>query len=87
VERIATYVPPGACIDAPDYSRTQVASLEQYGRWRVHARASESGTCPILLRQEPSDQPLAAPAGWSVSARVRRPTDRDEVTAVLRRLP
>jgi hypothetical protein len=87
VERIATYVPPGACIDAPDYSRTQVASLEQYGRWRVQASANRSGACPILLRQEPSDQPLAAPAGWAVAARVRRPTDRDEVTAVLRRLP
>jgi 4-amino-4-deoxy-L-arabinose transferase-like glycosyltransferase len=85
VARIAPHVPTSACVDAPGYSRTAVASLEQYGRWRVEARADHTGACPVRLRQERRGQPVQVPAGWDVAARVRRPTDRDEVTLVLRR--
>jgi 4-amino-4-deoxy-L-arabinose transferase-like glycosyltransferase len=87
VARIAPHVPPSACVDAPGYSRAAVASLEQYGRWRVEARADHTGACPVRLRQERRGQPVQVPAGWDVAARVRRPTDRDEVTLVLRRSP
>ncbi len=87
VARIAPHVPAGACVDAPGYSRTAVASLEQYGDWRIEARADHTGGCPVRLRQERRGQQAQIPAGWNVAARVRRPTDRDEVTLVLRRSP
>jgi hypothetical protein len=87
VERIARHVPPGACIDASGYPRTAVASLEQYGRWRVDARANAAADCAIRLRQQRRGESLPVPAGWEVAARVRRPTDRDELTLVLRRSP
>lgn len=88
VSRLAPHVPAGACVAAPAYSRAAVASLEQYGRWRVEALPERSGQCAILLRQERRGQSeLAVPAGWQIVARVRRPSDRDELTQVLRRLP
>ncbi len=87
VARIAPHVPAGACVDAPGYARAAVASLEQYGRWRVEARADHAGACPVRLRQERRGQRVEIPQGWDIAARVRRPTDRDEVTLVLRRSP
>ena len=87
VTRIAPHVPAGACVAAVGYSRAAVAALEQYGRWRVQAQANAAAHCDISLRQERRAAPLAAPAGWEVVARVRRPTDRDETTLVLRRRP
>jgi 4-amino-4-deoxy-L-arabinose transferase-like glycosyltransferase len=86
VERIAPHVRAGECVDAPGYARTMVASLETFGRWRVEARADHAGSCAVRLRQERRGQPaVVVPAGWETAARVRRPTDRDEVTLVLRR--
>ena len=39
-----------------------------------------------LLRQERRGQAaVKVPVGWEVVARIRRPTDRDETTLVLRR--
>jgi len=88
VSRVAPHVPAGACVAAPTYSRAAIASLEQYGRWRVEARPGRSGDCAVLLRQERRDQAApAAPAGWEIVARVRRPSDREELTQVLRRRP
>jgi hypothetical protein len=85
VARIAPHVPAGACVDAPGYPRASVASLEQYGRWRVEARPEQAGACPVLLRQVERGGESAAPAGFAVVARIRRPTDRDETTVVMRR--
>jgi 4-amino-4-deoxy-L-arabinose transferase-like glycosyltransferase len=85
VARIAPHVPAGACVDAPGYARAAVASLEQYGRWRVEARADHAGACTVRLRQQRRGQRVEIPPGWDVAARVRRPTDRDEVTLVLLR--
>lgn len=85
VARIAQHVPPGACVAAPGYSRAAVASLEQYGRWRVDARSEPDAACTVRLQQVRRGQALAAPAGWELAARVRRPTDRDETTVVLHR--
>jgi hypothetical protein len=87
VERLAAHIPAGACIDATGYPRTAVASLEQYGRWRVSARGSPAADCAIRLQQERRGEAARVPAGWEVAARVRRPTDRDELTLVLRRSP
>ena len=86
VERIAQHVPRDACIAAPGMAPAQVAALEHHGRWRVDARAAAAaGTCEWLLHVEPVRAPRAVPVGWRVVARERRPTDRDDVTVILRR--
>ncbi len=87
VARIAPHVPAGACIAAPGFPRAAVASLEQYGRWRVDARPGVPTTCTVRLQQARRGEPLATGADWEVVARVRRPTDRDETTVVLRKRP
>jgi hypothetical protein len=88
VSRLAPHVPAGACVAAPAYSSAAIASLEQYGPWRVEARPGRSDDCTIQLRQERRDQATpAVPAGWELVARVRRPSDRDELTQVLRHRP
>jgi hypothetical protein len=85
VERLAPHVPAGACIEAPGYPRAAVAALEHFGPWRVDASASPSTNCAVRLMQQRRGQNVSLPAGWDVAARERRPTDRDEVTLVLRR--
>ncbi len=87
VARIAPHVPAHACGDAPGYPRAAVAALEDYGRWRVEARADKAGACGVRLQQERRGERVPAAPGWRVAARVRRPTDRDEQTLVLRRSP
>ena len=87
VSQLKPLVPAGACIAAPGFARSAVAALEQYGRWRVDARAGGASNCAILLRQERRGQPAPALApGWEQIGRIRRPTDREETTVVLRRL-
>ncbi len=88
VARLAPHIPKAAgCVAVPGYPRTAVAALEQYGRWRVEARPIAAERCAVMLRQERRGQPeVTAPDGWEVVARIRRPTDRDESTVVLRRL-
>ena len=90
VARIARHVPPGSCIAAPGMGPPQVAALEYFGRYRVDARAdalagAAAGACDVLLVTTDSSPP--PPAGWSLVARERRPTDREEVTSIFRRLP
>jgi hypothetical protein len=85
VARIAPQVRAGECIAAPGYPRAAVAALEQYGRWSVDAGASSDRSCAVRLLQERRGQNAAVPPGWVIAARVRRPTDRDEQTLVLRR--
>lgn len=87
VARIALHVPAGACVAAPGYSRAALAALEQYGRWRVDGRQGAEPACAVRLRQQRRGEATPVPAGWEVVARVRRPTDRDEATVVLRRKP
>ncbi len=87
VARLAPHIPPGSCIAAPGYPRSAVAALEQYGHWTVDARSMAVEPCAVMLRQERRGQPeVVAPAGWELVARIRRPTDREESTVVLRRL-
>lgn len=86
VERIARHVPAGACVTAPGYPRSAVAALEQYGRWRVDARPDIASDCSVLLRQQVRGQAATAmPPGWTIVARIRRPTERNETTLLLRR--
>ena len=86
VSQLKPLVPAGACVAAPGFSRSAVAALEQYGRWRVEAAPDAVSACSILLRQERRNQMTAnVPAGWEAIGRIRRPTDRDETTVVLSR--
>ena len=86
VSQLKPLVPAGACVAAPGFSRSAVAALEQYGRWRVEALPGAASACSILLRQERRGQGAAeVPAGWVLAGRIKRPTDRDETTVVLSR--
>ncbi len=86
VARLLPHVPAGACIAAPGYPRSAIAALEQYGHWRVEAGTAGAAICAVMLRQERRGQAAAVvPEGWQVVAHIKRPTDRDETTLVLRR--
>jgi hypothetical protein len=87
VSQLKPWVPAGACVAAPSYARSAVAALEQYGRWRVEAGSLAATTrCTVMLRQARRGQRAApVPAGWALVATIRRPTERDESTQILRR--
>ncbi|HET9646273.1 MAG TPA: hypothetical protein VFP68_23615 [Burkholderiaceae bacterium] len=82
VARIARHVAPGACIATAGIPRSQVAALEVHGHYQVDATpGAEQRKCAVLLL--PARAP--APQGWKLIARERRPTEREETTAVYRR--
>ena len=86
VARLVTHVPAGECIAAPGLPAAAVAALEHFGRWQVDARPNaEAGRCGVLLRATRTLPLPPAPAGWRLVARVKRPTDPDEMTLVYRR--
>jgi 4-amino-4-deoxy-L-arabinose transferase-like glycosyltransferase len=93
VERLAAHVPATVrlegghgsdCIATPGAAPATVASLEHFGRWRVDARA-QPAACALELRILRSRTPPEAPPGYTLVARVLRPTERDEFTLLLRR--
>jgi hypothetical protein len=79
------------CIEAPGLAPALVAALEVHGGWRVVAApdpavASGCDARLLLLRDHaPDATPPSAPPGWTLADAVRRPTERDELTAVWRR--
>jgi 4-amino-4-deoxy-L-arabinose transferase-like glycosyltransferase len=86
VELIARRVPAGSCVAAPGQALSLVAALEYFGAYRVDGHSDPSRTaCDHLLRLESNANPPAAPAGWQLLARQRRPTDRDHGMAIYRR--
>ena len=86
VQRVATMVPPEACIAGATLAPATVAALEHFGRWRVDAGdAAADGPCDWQLRVTKARPLPAAPPGWQLVGEARRPTDRDEVTQVFRR--
>jgi 4-amino-4-deoxy-L-arabinose transferase-like glycosyltransferase len=86
IQRLAKHVPAQACVAAPGMPRPQVAALEYLGRYRVDATTSvETTRCEYLMLVESIRAPRAAPPGWTLVVRERRPTDRDEATAVFKR--
>ena len=88
VERLAPHLPADACVAAPEASPTLVASLEVFGGYRVDARHGTADTrCNYLVRVEPLNRASPTPPGWTRIARERRPTDRNNLTAVYRRQP
>ena len=88
IDQIAQHVPKGSCVATNNVSRGQGVALQYMGRYRVEtALTPESTTCPHWLRQELRLTPLPAPTTWALVARVNRPTDKEEVTAIYRKLP
>ena len=88
VQRVATLVPRDACIAGPSLPPATVAALEHFGRWRVDARPEALlGPCDHQLVVSKSRPLPAPPPGWLLVGQVRRPTDREEITQVLRRAP
>ena len=85
-EAIARHVPPAACISGHTLPRAQLAALEHYGRYRVDAVNRRADTrCDYLLQLEMHSRPGPPIPGWTLVARERRPSDKEEVTAIYRR--
>lgn len=85
VAQIQRHVPSGSCVRVPGSNRANVASLEVIGRYQVKAQATgaaELPGCRYLLVSGASTPTV--PAGWELLARVRRPTDRNDVTWIYR---
>jgi hypothetical protein len=86
VERLSTLIPADVCVAAPGLAPAAVAALEVFGRWPVDARPqAATGPCPYLIRATRLRPAPPPPPGWLPVAEVLRPTDREEVTQVLRR--
>ncbi len=86
VSRLAALLPRDACIAAPGMAPAGVAALEVFGRWKVDARpAAAEGRCGYLVRSTRSEPP-PTPPGWELAGQVQRPTDREELTLVYRRI-
>jgi hypothetical protein len=87
MQRIAQRIPSGACVAAPGVPRAQLAALEYLGRFRVDATASPDTTrCDYLMQMETRRKPGDAGPRWQRIASERRPTDREEITAIYRRV-
>ena len=86
VRRVAQHVPAQSCIAAPALSRGLWVALEYFGGFRVDgAHALEHSSCDYFLRTEFRSLAAAPVPGWALVARERRPTDREELTAIYRR--
>ena len=88
VERLARHIPAQTCVWAPGATPAAVAALEHFGLWRVVAAAGADAPagCDHQLRVVRQRPFAPAPPGWAAIAEVQRPTERNEVTQVLRRI-
>lgn len=91
VQRLATHLPASGCVATQNLTRSQLAALEVHGTWRL-SLDPRSTDCRWLLvgHKEGLHTPVAlqqtpAMPGWTLVARERRPSDRDEVMLVYRR--
>lgn len=86
IERIARHLPPGACVVTRGLPRAQLAALDYFGGIRGDATASLATTrCDYLLVLESRSRQRGEWPGWDWVATERRPTERDEATAIFRR--
>jgi 4-amino-4-deoxy-L-arabinose transferase-like glycosyltransferase len=87
IARIAAHVPRGSCVFTRDLPRAQLAALEHFGGFRPDAKAPLSTPgCDHLLVMETRQKPRRNWPGWEYVATARRPTDREEATAIFRRV-
>ena len=88
IAQIAQHVPKGSCVATNNVVRGQGVALQYMGSYKVETALTPVTTqCQHWLRQELRLTPLPAPAAWALVARVNRPTDKEEVTAIYRKLP
>jgi hypothetical protein len=92
IDKLTPHINASSCVTAPGLVPSTVAALEYHGRWRVDARPGPpAAACDTWLqvsrRRGAAPDAAAAPPGWRWVADVRRPSDRDEVTAIYRRTP
>ena len=86
VERIARHIPRGACVSARGVPRGQLVALEHFGGYAVDAvTPADTSRCDFLVQTETRQRSRAPAGGWVLVARERRPTDKDDVTAIYRR--
>ena len=86
IERIARHVPRGECVSTLDVPRAQIAALQYFGGFRVEAvSAPRQAHCDWLLVLETRGNPRREVPGWAWVAVERRPTDRNEATAIFSR--
>jgi len=88
VDALRPHLSAAGCVWAPNLSPPLVAALEVHGPWRVQAAAGDAGRCDqalVVSRAAPRRLDGQAVPGWDRVALVRRPTARDEITAVWRR--
>lgn len=87
VALLARHIPMNSCVAAPGLPQALTAALEYYGRWRVDASATAAdGRCPILLLTGKIHSPPDTPSGWRPVAAERRPTDKEDLSVLFRRL-
>lgn len=85
VTRIAEQTPREACVAAPDIPAALIASLEYLGGYQVDAvTPADLSPCEILLRTQRGGAADELP-GWSLVARLPRPTAREDITLLYRR--
>jgi hypothetical protein len=84
---VAQDVPNGVCV-AAQLPRSALAALENYSNWRIDAKGDVAKTspCPYLLVDENHRAPVSAPPGWTLVSHLHRPSERDESTAVFRKV-
>jgi 4-amino-4-deoxy-L-arabinose transferase-like glycosyltransferase len=86
VQQLAALLPRQGCVAMPNSPPSRVAAIEQLGGYVVNAVQSADDTpCAVLLRQERLDSLPPGLDGWRLLGRMRRPTERNEVTAVYQR--
>lgn len=85
IERLSPHLDPVGCVWAPDAGQVAVAALETRPGLRVDARGQDDGRCPLMLKVARTGRTPAPTPGWTLVAEIRRPTDREEITAVYRR--
>jgi hypothetical protein len=88
IERIAPYIPVGACVAAPNMPRAQVVALEYLGRYDVDAITPPQSTrCHYWVQVQTARQQAdtIVPPDWRLLTRERRNARDDESTAVYQR--
>ena len=88
MERLGNALPSNTCVAAPGASSSLVAALEYHTKRRVDATSGAmSGPCNAMIIVRRAALPPPTPAGWEEMLAVRRPTERNEITVLYRRLP
>jgi 4-amino-4-deoxy-L-arabinose transferase-like glycosyltransferase len=87
VQGLQRHIPRGACVAVPRATTAYVAALDLEAKWTIVAgpQALSIPGCNTAVMVFDTAALAKAPDGWTVIAQVTRPSDRQEVTLVLRR--